>query len=83
MKSRSDRSVHASVFAIGSWNDGPHIAPATAEVVASGGSAVTIQTGVPASAKQIPVVSPLTPAPMTITRSAHTPSAYRPLRTVS
>jgi hypothetical protein len=70
VNSRSDTSVHAIVLAIGSWNDGPHSAPATTEVLRCGGSAVQTRTRRPASARQIPVVKPLTPAPTTTTDSA-------------
>jgi hypothetical protein len=46
---------------------GPQIAPAAAEVVWRGGSAAAIAVLTPASAKQIAVVRPITPAPMTST----------------
>src|SRR5580700_4057405 len=44
---------------------GPQTAPAATDVVRSGGASVLIVTPSPASARQIPVVSPLTPAPTT------------------
>src|SRR4030088_676171 len=46
---------------------GPQIAPAAAEVVRSGGSAAATATVRPASARQIAVVRPDTPAPITRT----------------
>src|SRR5258707_8597512 len=46
---------------------GPQIAPAAAEVVRCGGSAAATVTAYPASARQIAVVRPETPAPMTRT----------------
>src|SRR5260370_11222089 len=46
---------------------GPEIAPAAAEVVRCGGSAAATVTAYPASARQIAVVRPEIPAPMTRT----------------
>ena len=65
VKSARDRLVQAMVFAMGSWNDGPHRAPATSDVVSCGRSRAPTRTGQPASARQMAVVRPLTPAPMT------------------
>ena len=45
----------------------PQTAPAATDVVRSGRSSVLIVTLSPASARQIPVVSPMTPAPTTRT----------------
>jgi len=42
--------------------DSPHIAPATTEVVRSGGSAARTVTRIPLSARQTAVVNPITPA---------------------
>ena len=56
----------------------PHSAPATTDVVARGGSAAWIATLSPASARQIALVSPLTPAPITNASSlgVFTPKRY-------
>src|SRR5450755_514260 len=45
----------------------PQTAPAATDVVCSGGTAVLMVTLSPASARQIPVVRPMTPAPITRT----------------
>ena len=63
------RQFHGGA-AIGSWNDGPHIAPATADVVSLGGRALHTRTGRPISASQIAVVNPPPPAPTTTTPAA-------------
>src|SRR5258708_27395903 len=51
----------------GSASHGLHKAPAAAEVVASGGSAVRTSTRCPPSARVTAVVKPITPAPSTAT----------------
>src|SRR5262249_49485527 len=61
----SVRSLHARTRSTGSTRYGPHIAPAATDVVSRGGSAVQIRTRRPASARQIAVVRPDTPAPIT------------------
>src|ERR1035438_4413161 len=49
---------------------GPQSAPAAAEVVACGGAAACTPTASPASARQMAVVRPETPAPMTTASSS-------------
>ena len=59
--------AHAATRPPSSTRCGPQIAPATAEVVSSGSRAARIVTAKPASARQIAVVRPHTPAPITST----------------
>jgi len=80
VKSCSDWAVHARVLTAGSWKEGPHRAPATAEVVRCGGSVAHTRTELPASARQIAVVNPLTPAPITITSDPCIASPYQSAR---
>src|SRR5258708_25664585 len=49
----------------GPQRTGPQMAPAAADVGAGGGAAVTTRVDSPASASEIAVVSPTTPAPTT------------------
>src|SRR5271156_4657078 len=56
---------------------GPQTAPAATDVVCSGRASVLIATLSPASARQMPVVSPLTPAPTTRTSMPTTVSFLR------
>src|SRR5262249_31346024 len=58
---------HRAARGLSSTRCGPQIAPATEEVVSPGGAAVRMTTRAPASARQIAVVSPETPAPTTRT----------------
>src|SRR6266571_3587134 len=59
--------AHLSTRSRGSASHGPHNAPAAAEVVAAGGSAVRTSTRRPRSARVTAVVKPITPAPSTAT----------------
>lgn len=61
----SECSAQRSTRRRGSTSHGPHRVPATADVVASGSSAVYTCVGRPASARETAVVRPVTPAPMT------------------
>jgi hypothetical protein len=58
---------HPAVRPGGPTRVSPQTAPAATEVLRSGGAAVRMVTLSPASARQIPVVRPLTPAPITRT----------------
>jgi len=62
-----DHSRHRSA---GPHSTGPHTAPAATDVVRPGGSAATTRTASPASASEIAVVSPTTPAPTTTASAA-------------
>ena len=56
---------HAATRPLSSTRCGPQIAPAATEVVSSGSRAARTVTARPASARQIAVVRPHTPAPIT------------------
>src|SRR5580693_6624422 len=58
----------------GPHNTGPQTAPAAADVVVAVGSAVTTRVASPASASEIALVSPTTPAPTTTASTALMPS---------
>jgi hypothetical protein len=57
--------AHSSVRSGGPHRTGPQIAPAATEVVSDGKAAVTTRVVSPASASEMAVVSPTTPAPTT------------------
>src|SRR5262249_12034033 len=61
---------HADAASAGGLRAGPIIATAAAEVLFRGSSAVRMRTLSPASARQIPVLSPITPAPTTTASAA-------------
>ncbi|COV11055.1 Uncharacterised protein [Mycobacterium tuberculosis] len=63
----NDCSIHPRTLATGSFGRGPQTAPATADVVCCGNAAAHTRTGHPASARHMADVSPLTPAPITMT----------------
>src|SRR5207253_9632679 len=63
--SLNDRWLHFMTRSLGSTRYGPQIAPAAIDVVSAASAAVRMRTARPASARQIPVVSPETPQPMT------------------
>jgi hypothetical protein len=69
---------HSATRSLSSTRCGPQIAPATADVVCAGGLAAWMTTDRPASARQMAVVRPATPAP--ITRASVTPALVIPER---
>src|SRR5579859_3043626 len=69
---------HRVTRALSSTRCDPQIAAATEDVVSAGGAAARMTTRAPASARQIAVVSPVTPAPTTRTsQSFGTQRRYR------
>src|SRR5215467_2028577 len=70
LKSSIVTRSHFDAVSAGGLSAGPIIATAAADVVLCGGSAVKTRTLSPRSARQIPVLSPMTPAPTTTASTA-------------
>ena len=76
-KTSSPTRAHSRHRSAGPQFTGPHTAPAATDVVRPGGSAATTRVATPASASEIAVLSPTTPAPTTTASAALMPRRYR------